>query len=398
VRSHLSDQTLTNDLPANLARLNGATADFLADLGEFDARRLYLPAGYSSTFDYCADALGLTREAAYKRIRAARAAREFPALYDVVAAGRLHLSGVVLLASHLTPSNVGELLTAATQKTKSEIERYLAWRFPRPDAHQSPKTVSPESGQLSPGTVDPTTSVGDFRQSPGMVEAAGPEAGSAPELVMTAPPGPQVRVTIEDASLEKLRYAQALFGHQEWSRDAMQVIDRSLDALIREGEKRRFAATNRPRPGRRRVSSGGRYVPAAVKRAVWERDGGRCAFVSESGHRCEARSRLEYDHIVEVARGGLATAKNLRLRCRAHNQYEAERTFGAEFMRSKREEARGRLIDRDVMPWLRALGHNASDARRAADYCTSTPDAPLEERVKAALRYLTPPHRLPQAS
>ena len=77
-----------------------------------------------------------------------------------------------------------------------------------------------------------------------------------------------------------------------------------------------------------------------MKRAVRQRDGGRCAFVSESGLRCEARSRLEFHHVREFARGGTATVEGIQLRCRAHNQFEAERTFGTEFMREKREQAR----------------------------------------------------------
>ena len=32
--------------------------------------------------------------------------------------------------------------------------------------------------------------------------------------------------------------------------------------------------------------------------------------------------------------------QNIRLRCQAHNQYGAERTFGAGFMSDKREESR----------------------------------------------------------
>ena len=74
-----------------------------------------------------------------------------------------------------------------------------------------------------------------------------------------------------------------------------------------------------------------------MKRTVWERDGGRCTFVGESGHRCESRTRLEFDHVEPVATGGHATVKGLRLRCRAHNQYEAERAFGRDFMNAKRE-------------------------------------------------------------
>jgi hypothetical protein len=49
---------------------------------------------------------------------------------------------------------------------------------------------------------------------------------------------------------------------------------------------------------------------------------------------------LEFDHVQEVARGGQATVDGLRLRCRTHNQFTAERTFGAEFMARKRAEAR----------------------------------------------------------
>jgi 5-methylcytosine-specific restriction endonuclease McrA len=77
-----------------------------------------------------------------------------------------------------------------------------------------------------------------------------------------------------------------------------------------------------------------------VKRAVWQRDGGRCTFVGTNGHRCETRRGLEFDHAEPLARGGQATIANLRLRCRAHNQYEAEREFGSDFMRRKREMRR----------------------------------------------------------
>jgi hypothetical protein len=145
---------------------------------------------------------------------------------------------------------------------------------------------------------------------------------------------------------------------------------------------------------------------------VWNRDGGQCTFVSECGKRCPARSPLEFDHIVEVARGGASTVENLRLRCRGHNQYTAEQTFGAVFMQQKRDEAR-RLVeerraenaaaaaemkqhpeDADVTPWLRALGYPADRVRNAVAKCGVMPeDATLEDRVKAALRHLMPPHR-----
>jgi len=139
---------------------------------------------------------------------------------------------------------------------------------------------------------------------------------------------------------DKLRHAQELLSHQVPSGDIAGVLERALDVLIAGLEKRKFAATDRPRHAQRRPSTNPRYVPADVKRSVWERDGGRCTFVSEGGRRCPARTLLEFDHADPVALGGQATVARMRLRCRAHNQYAAERTFGTEFMRHKREAAR----------------------------------------------------------
>ena len=70
-----------------------------------------------------------------------------------------------------------------------------------------------------------------------------------------------------------------------------------------------------------RVASG-RSIPAAVRREVWRRDQGCCSYVDRhTGRRCGSRFFLELDHIVPVARGGAAEARNLRLRCSAHHRY-----------------------------------------------------------------------------
>lgn len=92
------------------------------------------------------------------------------------------------------------------------------------------------------------------------------------------------------------------------------------------------AATSRRDVGR----EGRRAVPRAVRREVWERDGGRCGYVSAStGRICGARTGIEIDHVVPWAVGGADTAANLRLRCRTHNRSRAERELsGARFRRS----------------------------------------------------------------
>ncbi len=84
----------------------------------------------------------------------------------------------------------------------------------------------------------------------------------------------------------------------------------------------------------------GRYIPAAVRRAVYVRDRGRCSFVASDGRRCEARAFLELDHVEPWARSGRAVDENIRLRCRAHNQMHARDCFGEAQVAAKVEASR----------------------------------------------------------
>lgn len=430
--SHLADSTLLRDLAALVTRDRTTTAHLLAHLAEVDARKLYLPAAYPSMYAYCIGELHLSEDGASKRIQAARVARRFPAIFEAVAEGRLHLSAVVLLAPYLTEHTADELLAAATHKTKSEIELLVAQRFPRPDVLAWVEAI-PTTEQHAPGHVEGgpplvPEPVGEEprhapahagapllgQHAPGHVQPVF-ASGHAGDRARVKPLGSHsfaVQFTLSRNGHDQLRYAQALLGHQIPSGDLAQVFERALDALVGQLERRKFAATARPRPGQRRSPAPGRHIPAHVRRAVWERDGGQCTFVGETGRRCSAHTRLEFDHVLEVARGGEATVVNLRLRCRAHNQYQAERTFGAEFMRHRRERGRKtararatttaragagaqaeaaaseRAQELDVAPWLRQLGFRVDEIRRAVALCEGIPDASLEDRVRLAISSL----------
>ena len=148
----------------------------------------------------------------------------------------------------------------------------------------------------------------------------------------------ELRLTMSQRLHDKLRHAQELLGHSIPSGDIPEILERALDELIAKQERHKFAATDQPRAARK-PSKNPRHIPAHVKRQVWNRDQGRCTFVGENGHRCDARRFLEYDHEQPVTRGGQTTFRNLRLRCRAHNQLEAERSFGTGFMEEKRRAA-----------------------------------------------------------
>jgi hypothetical protein len=110
----------------------------------------------------------------------------------------------------------------------------------------------------------------------------------------------RVQVTIGGDTLEKLRLAKDLLRHAVPSGDEATILDRALTALLADLAQRKFAAAEKPRPSGG-TATGSRHIPAEVKRAVWLRGLGRCAFVGTNGHRCSERGFLEFHHAHRTA-------------------------------------------------------------------------------------------------
>jgi hypothetical protein len=370
--STMSDREVVERLKELLGEERRLTAAVLAHLGEVEARRLYLPAACSSMFVYCTRVLGMSEDQAFKRIQAARAMRRFPVVATAVAEGRLHLTAVVRLAPHLTEDNVDALVCEASGKSKAEIDVLVARLAPKADV---PERLEQVVGQevLVPEPPDAEM----VPEPPRPVDGTGRVAALAPERFA-------LQVTIDGVTQEKLLRAQAHLRHQVPSGDLAEVLDRALDALLDELERTRLGKVRAPRPPRAAATcADGRYVPRAVRREVVARDGERCAFVAEDGRRCEEIGFLELDHVVPVARGGSASVDGVRVLCRSHNQYEAERILGREVVRAGRE---ARASDEDLVAGLRRMGVTASDARQSVAACARS--GSVEERMREALRAL----------
>lgn len=383
--SHLSDADLLRQLTALVARDRVNTAMLLAHLAEVDARRLYAPAGYPSMHAFCVEHLRYSDDAAFKRIRAARAARRFPVLFTALSDGRLHLAAVSLIAAHLTSDNADTLIDAATHRRKTEIEEWLAERF---QLTSEPKSIQTTVRVISPPRspqVDDAHPLFARRDDDQMDsdehEGTAPDfsyelrtkelaLGPVPYSEVPAAPRFHFQFVVPKSTHDKLCHAQALLSHSVPSNDLAQVFDRALDALISQLEVRRLGASTR---GLRREEEdtssvrASRYIPAAVRRAVWERDEGRCTFVSITGGRCRSRRFIELDHVVPFARRGKATVENLRLRCSAHNQYEAECVFGVDFMRRKRQERFASADAGDATGEAEAVGEAAVEGDAAVE-------------------------------
>jgi 5-methylcytosine-specific restriction endonuclease McrA len=353
--SRLNDSDLTAELGRLAHGEREATAALIVHLAEFDARRLYEGAGYSSMFQYGRAVLRMSEDAVYNRIGAARAARRFPAIVDMLVSGVLSPTTARLLSRHLTAENHEALLAAASGLGKLAVKELLAAWFPEADvAPRIRKLPGPPANAPAPVPVAAGLSIGvpisPLPSLSGVTAAAttGPAATAA--LAITAAVRPalvrplsaerfEVRFTASAEMRERLREAQDLLGHAVPSGDLAQVFDRALVLLVAELKRKKFAATKRTTASRR-TSANARRPTADVRRAVTARDGGRCRYVAKDGHRCGERRFLEFHHIVPYAAGGRATVDNIELRCRAHNGHEVDRFFGPGWRYSRDAAAR----------------------------------------------------------
>jgi hypothetical protein len=325
-------------------------------------------------FTYCVEELRMSEAQAYLRIQAARLGRQFPVIVQLLAQGLLHLTAIKLLGPHLTPENHAQLLEQASGKGKREIELLVAGLAPKPDvpsrmrklpeappvpAARATQVQAPAASTLVEASQQPLAAppaqTSDGNQAQFALEAPRKRASSAP----LSPGRYKVEFTAGQAMHDKLEQLKNLLRHQVPNGDLAIILEQAVDLLLDKTMKRRFAQTRAPKKPRsvkravRRSKVSSRYIPREVVREVHARDGGQCTFVSADGRRCSERGFLEFHHHdVPYAKGGEATAKNLRLACRVHNALFAERDFGRKFMRAKLLHARVRTHgeDRERVP------------------------------------------------
>ena len=307
-----------------------ATAALLRSLMEIDTRRLYLREGCSSLFTYCTHVLQLAEGAAYNRIEAARAARRFPDVLDALTSGRITLTTIRLLAPHLTDDNHRELIAAAERKSKRDVELLIATINPRPLAptilRRAARAEVSERATANILEAQPATQSARPAPVPQPGVEAKPPASRTSDLSVLSVDYYKLQVTISRGTHDKLRRAQDLLRHTNPTGDLAVLLDRAVTLLLTDLERRRCASTPAPRAPATEGGTG-RHIPATVKREVWQRDQGRCAFIGTSG-RCRETAFLEFHHVEPFAEGGLATVENIQLRCKAHNLYEASLFFG----------------------------------------------------------------------
>jgi hypothetical protein len=249
--------------------------------------------------------------------------------------GGLTLSSIGLLAPHLDDENCDAVIEAARGKSTREVERMLAGIHPQPDIPATVRALPNAPVARAPLQIADSWPAGSLlADGPALAKATRQHlpqmGGPRPVVVPLAPHRYLLKVTISDTTQQKLDRLRSLMRHSVPTGDSGEIIDRALTLLLEQVERQKCAATDRPRVGKgsssRRRTPSGRTIPADVRRVVWTRDHGRCAFVGADGP-CGETAFLEFHHVVPFAMGGAATVDNIQLRCRAHNAHEARVAF-----------------------------------------------------------------------
>jgi hypothetical protein len=336
----ISDDDLLRRLSELWRQSRRLESDLVAHIGEVDERRLYARA-CSSMFTYCTEVLHLSESEAYLRIAAARASRRHPILLTMLGDGRLHLSGIGKLAPHLTEANCEALLARAVHKSKREIEELLAELAPKPDVPSSlrklptrpAKTPEATKRELRPDAVNFEMHAGPVdrleRAQPAQEVPKDPPAAPA-RVEPLAPARYKIQFTASAELRDKLMKLQALMRSSVPDGDFAVIIEEAVTEKLARLEAKRLGETKKPRTGLEQADTtpSSRHIPAAVKRAVRNRDRGRCTFVDQQGRRCTEDRRLEFHHRKPFGRGGDHRSENICLMCKAHNTLFAERDYG----------------------------------------------------------------------
>jgi hypothetical protein len=307
--------------------------------------------------------------------------------------GRLHLTAVGRLASHLTPEYHKAVLERAANRSKREIEELIAELAPRSDVAATIRKLPVRSVDVGLAVSAGGGTSSEPGRPPGLVPALVPErvessarksghgestipgetrpslsSSRRARLEPLAPARYKIQFTADAGLRDKLERLQALMRASVPDGDLGKIIEEAVTEKLGRLEAKRIGRTRAPRKtlAEADTTPTSRHIPAPVRRAVWARDGGRCSFVDARGTRCPARDRLEFHHHGKpFARGGDHRPENVRVMCRTHNVLMAERDFGREKMEryQKRPLPEGRVSE--VRPVWGHEGHGAADSLRA---------------------------------
>ncbi len=335
----ISDEALIEQRLELRKKEREISMNLILSLIEVENRRLHIEQGYPSLFAYCRDKLRYSEGATLRRIRTARAVRDYPMLLPHLEQGRISLTTVSLISSALTPENGRGLIEQILDKSQKEVEELIATLKPEKSRIETIKPVGLLPKQASAPTAPLLFSSAPTESLPSNSLNIRSECAtlSSDNPATPQPAKPECRFELRFSVSNEVRkrlgdVQRVLSGKYPLGASLEQTLQVLVDDFLKHHEEKSQTKRRVDKKLQIPESSPGRRISGAVKRDVYHRDGGCCSFVSADGVRCGSKWDLEIDHIVPFAVGGSNAPDNLRLLCRAHNRHAAEKLFGREFV------------------------------------------------------------------
>ena len=376
----LSDKKLLSDLQRVNQKERRLNVLVLLYLSELESRKLYLPLGYSSLFDFCTLYLRYTRATAARRIRSARAVARYPVALEMLISGEINITTLSMISDILDKNNHQEVLSSIRGKSVREVELLVSRHRPLRVSRDMIRPVcvmrkieEPVSccGGSRAETNTGATANDERRNSNKISSSAETRSGAGrPQEKIIFEQRLKLGFTVSPEFITKFNKIKSLLsGKYPEGLDFETVFNIIMNEYLKKhdpekrSERRTKKAVNRDKNPKQRLEkhrtqktkqaakrdrtiknnsinqireqrSNSRHIPPAIRDQVYTRDKGRCTFIGANGKRCGSTWDLEIDHVVPFARGGDNSPGNLRLLCRRHNIYHAERAYGKDFMES----------------------------------------------------------------
>ena len=142
--AHLSDKDVLEGTRRLVGRSKQLLAALLVHLAEVEARGLHRTWACASLYPYCISELRFSEDEAARRAGAAKLVKKFPILFEAIASGELHLTGLLMLGPHLTAENHANVLSRANFRTKKDISKLVRDLAPLPQVPDVMEPLGPE--------------------------------------------------------------------------------------------------------------------------------------------------------------------------------------------------------------------------------------------------------------
>jgi hypothetical protein len=349
----------------------------IAHIAEMSRRKAELACGYKNLFDYCVRRLRLSEGSVALRLQVANVSRRFPQILVALAENRISLTVAGHLAPHLREDNVDKLLSDCAGMTKRAVEEYLVALRPKavfsPSIRKRPSSKGERDKVQQPkGQKETAQEREQSKQSCPVASAEEtpsqpPRSSSANVLEPARPDVFNFRFAADGNFKAKFERLAEVLGVENPLKNMAEVFEKAVDISLEKKDPKKKLERRVERQSKRSTPSSGsrpdeirpegspnkpegkgksRYIPSEVRERVLARAGHQCEYRAKDGTRCSSKTGLQIEHSRPFAIYRSHEEHFLKVLCRRHNLFQAERVYGAEFIRAKIEEKKRQKVSR----------------------------------------------------